>query len=453
MTLPKKARLTPDQENDRVVALAGYMKYAPFFAYYFYDQLEEYPTLDIDTAATDGRRIFINPEYMATLKPLERVFVLCHETYHSIYKHPTRMKYYHENGLMGQPFDPQLYNRCADYIINADLITNQIGTCNSEWLYDPNVKGDELVEDLYRMRYKGQPGGSGTIVQEPPSGSQPSNQPSQTSSPSPAERPQGTTFGEAGRRTYSKPDARAAARGGGFDDVLEPQIDPSTGKDDLPSEMEFKEAISRAADAAERSQGSIPGSMKRLIKETLEPQISWREHVRMLVTGKIGSRGETWARPNRRRLALSSVGRGLPVYMPGRNKYGADLVTVVIDNSGSINDRMLSTFFAELSGVISDCRPKRVMVIFCDYVIQKVVEASSLDELAGVRAKGSPGGGGTSFIPPFEHLENIGLKPDTLVYLTDGYGVFPKETPPFPVVWALTTDVKAPWGDVVKVKI
>jgi hypothetical protein len=367
------------------------------------------------------------------------------------------MKYYHENGLEGNPFDPQLYNRCADYIINADLITNQIGVCNSEWLYDPLVKGDELVEDLYRERYVAQPDGAEPFFEREPdgvSGDAPSgNQSSQNPSRSLSEAPGGTTFGESGRKTYTKPDKRATARGGGFDDVLEPQVDEATGKPDLPSEMEYREAIARAADAAERSQGSIPGSMKRLIKETLEPQISWREHIRMLVTGKVGSRGETWSRPNRRRLALSSVGRGLPVYLPGRNKYGADLVTVVIDNSGSISDKMLSVFFGEMTGILADCRPRRVQLMFCDAQIQKNVEASSLDELASVRAKGSPGGGGTSFRPPFKYLEDERLRPDTLVYLTDGYGPFPEDKPAFPVVWAMTTDVKAPWGDVVRVKV
>jgi predicted metal-dependent peptidase len=439
--LPKKVRLTTDQENDRVVTLAGFMRYAPFFCYYWYDQITEFPTLDIDTAATDGRRIFYNPEYMATLKPLERVFVLAHETEHAIYKHSTRMKFYHEQGCIGDlPYDPAFFNRCADYIINADLITNNIGTCNTEWLFDPIVKGDELVEDLYRERYVLPPQGGGSGDQL-------------GSSPGPAERPQGPTYGEAGRRTYTKPDKRASARGGGFDDVLEPQVDVATGKDDLPSDMEFREAIARAADAAERSQGSIPGSMKRLIQETLEPQISWREHLRLLVTGKIGSRGETWSRPNRRRLALSSVGRGLPVYLPGRNKYGAGLVVVAIDNSGSINERMLSTFFAELSGVINDCRPKRVMVVFCDAAIQKVAEASSLDELASIRAEGAHGGGGTRFEPVFEYLAENNLKPDTAIYFTDMYGSFPKEKPSYSVIWAATTDVKPPFGDVVRVKI
>jgi predicted metal-dependent peptidase len=39
------------------------------------------------------------------------------------------------------------------------------------------------------------------------------------------------------------------------------------------------------------------------------------------------------------------------------------------------------------------------------------------------------------------------------VYLTDGYGAFPDTKPAYPTIWAMTTDEKAPWGDVVRIKV
>ena len=65
----------------------------------------------------------------------------------------------------------------------------------------------------------------------------------------------------------------------------------------------------------------------------------------------------------------------------------------------------------------------------------------------------SKGGGGTDFRPPFEYVEREGITPACLIYLTDGYGPFPQNPPPYPVLWAMTTDVVPPWGEYVKVEV
>jgi predicted metal-dependent peptidase len=462
----RKVVLTPDQERMKVETLAAFMKYAPFFAYYFYDQMVEYPTLDIPTAATDTRRLFFNPVYMATLKPLERAFVYAHEVYHSIYLHPIRMRAYGRAGeLRGLPFDRNLFNQAADYCINADLIDNKIGLCNPTWLYDPQIKGNELPEDVYVKLYRpppppppggtpcddedDQPGRPGGHLGNP--GGQPGN---------PGGRPdiqsnhEPSTYGEhstSGR--YLKPDKEAASNGGRFDDVLEPEIDPATGKPDVPTEMEFKEALARALDAAEKAQGKVPGNIKRIVEEVLNPQIGWREHIRLLVTGKIGMRRETWTRPNRRRVAMQAMSGGPMIILPGRTRYGCELVVCVADNSGSINNKELSVFFGEMAGLLADCNPRTIIVMWVDAELRKVTEVRSAADLAQVRREGSPGGGGTDFRPAFEYLKDKTLRPDAMIYFTDMYGTFPEEKPRFPVIWCATTDAAAPWGEIVRVKI
>lgn len=443
-TLPRKLRLTLEQEEQRVEAIAAFMKYCPFFCYFYFDQLIEWPTDQIPTAATDAKRVFYNPFYFGTLKPLQRAFALAHETYHAIFKHPQRMKFYRDQGhLDGLPFDPELFNIALDYPINADLVDNNLGMIHPDWLYDPDIKADELGEDVYKKLFK-------KLPPPPPSGGG-GQRPGDGGSGGQQQMPPPSTYGQhkgGGRQQ----DQTARAAGGRFDEVLVPATDPATGKDDVPSEMEFKEAIARAVDAAEKSQGKLPGSIRRLVKEILEPQVQWREHIRMLVTGKVGHRGETWARPNRRRLVLSSLGAGLPVYMPGRNRFGADLVVCVVDNSGSVSDLELAAFFGEMTGILADCRPKNVMVIWCDAAVREVAEARNLQELNLVRERGSAGGGGTSFIPPFEYLKKRRIEPDTLVYLTDMMGSFPAPSS-FPTIWCATTDKVGPFGETVRVKV
>lgn len=425
----KPCELTLEQKYAAEVARVGFMSAAPFFAHYFYSEVNEVFTKDIPMAATDGRNLFINPEYLASLKPPERVFVYAHEMEHIISKHPTRMKHYSREGTVrGLDFDAQQMNVAQDYVINAGLMEMGIGMYNPEWLYDRNVSGEDLAEDVYEKRYKKPPEGGGGGGGNSTFGSS----------------------GQSGRGT--KGDATAKANGGGFDQVLPPPTDPVTGKEDLPTESEFKEAIARAA-AAAKAVGKLPGQLQRRIDEILEPQVDWKEHVRMILTGKMGHNRETWDTLNRRYAALGALSaRPMPQF-PGRKGFGADVVAVAIDTSGSIQEKELNAFFSEVGGVIADVKPKKVIIIWCDASINRVDEARSMDELADIRVKGGVGGGGTSFVPPFEYLEKENITPDTFIYLTDLYGSAPAKPPGYPVVWCATTDQKEPWGDVVRIKI
>ena len=416
--------LTPEQKTAAEVARVGFMAACPFLAHYFYSEMKDVPTLDIPTAATDGRNIFFNPEYLLGLKPAERVFVFAHEVYHVIMRHPQRMQHYRSEGqVRGIDWDDHAFNVAADYAINADLLDQGIGMINPSWLYDPKFTGQDLAEDIYEKIW----------TKPPPDGGS----------------KQGKTFGQSGKSSKgAKGDGRADANGGGFDQVLAPPTDPVTGKEDVPDPAEFKEAIARAASAA-KAMGNMPAGFQRIVEEILEPQVDWREHVRMLITGRIGTRSETWERPNRRRLALNP-----PLFMPGRRGYGCDTVVVGVDTSGSIGEKELAAFFAEVGGVLNDVRPKRVVLMSCDAKVHQVEEANSLDELQVLRKKGLKGGGGTSFVPVFEEVEKLGLRPAALIYLTDMLGSFPERAPAYPTIWCSTSSgAQPPWGDLVEIKL
>jgi predicted metal-dependent peptidase len=59
------------------------------------------------------------------------------------------------------------------------------------------------------------------------------------------------------------------------------------------------------------------------------------------------------------------------------------------------------------------------------------------------------GGGGTEFGPCFDWLDEHGILPQTLVFLTDLYGSFPPSPPAYPVLWASTGSQKVPFGQVI----
>ena len=84
-------------------------------------------------------------------------------------------------------------------------------------------------------------------------------------------------------------------------------------------------------------------------------------------------------------------------------------------------------------------------MLYFDAAVQKAetYQAGEPIELAPV------GGGGTDFRPCFGWLEERGIVPQTLVFLTDLCGTFPKEVPQYPVLWASTETRSAPFGEVI----
>ena len=109
---------------------------------------------------------------------------------------------------------------------------------------------------------------------------------------------------------------------------------------------------------------------------------------------------------------------------------------------------------AEMSGILEDVRPKRLVIMWCDAAIGRVDECEDASDLVNIRAKGAPGGGGTSFIPVFDEIASMGLQPEALVYLSDGMGSFPPKEPSYPVIWGnIYPASKYPFGDVVDIPV
>jgi len=95
--------------------------------------------------------------------------------------------------------------------------------------------------------------------------------------------------------------------------------------------------------------------------------------------------------------------------------------------------------------ILEGQRPERVHVLYFDSEVQKVetYEAGQPVHLNPV------GGGGTDFGPCFEWLDDHGILPQTLVFLTDLYGSFPESAPTYPVLWASTGSKNTPFGAVI----
>ncbi len=199
---------------------------------------------------------------------------------------------------------------------------------------------------------------------------------------------------------------------------------------------EWDVAVNQATTVA-RQAGKVPAGLNRTLEGAAEASVDWREMLRRLWSDTIPA-DYSWMRPNRRH-----VWAGL--YLPGVVREGVGDIAIAVDCSGSVNARQLTLFEAEVRSILEGQRPQRVHVLYFDATVHKVetYEAGQPVHLKPV------GGGGTEFGPCFDWLDEHGIWPQTLVFLTDLYGSFPPSAPGYPVLWASTGSQKALFGAVI----
>ncbi len=404
----------PKLPQEVIEARAAMLFKAPFFASIMFERSVVAVTDDtgmwrgmpVPTACTDGRHIVVNPTFFKGLSPSERVFVLCHEVFHLLARHPTRAKYYRSNHLFGQPYDHQLGNIAMDAVINKTLRDGGVGKMPAKGVnltkelaaLGYTLTGTEAWEDVYKVLLD-----NATVVNV------------------------------------------GGASGGNGDPMAGDVADTGTADGEIPSEAEMKASIKSAAEAAAaRSQGKLPGWMKSFIDELLEHQIPWQEKLQNLITTYASPDHYDWSRINRHKVVMPGL------IMPRMTGVTCGHGVISFDTSGSVSDRELQAFLSEAAAILSEVRPEKLTLLWCDAQIDRVDEIDNAEDLLQlVRAEGVPGRGGTSFIPPFEHIQKMDETPVFHIYMTDGYGPFPEEAMAVcPTIWLINNDkVTPPFGE------
>ena len=126
--------------------------------------------------------------------------------------------------------------------------------------------------------------------------------------------------------------------------------------------------------------------------------------------------------PRRLQLDATPTGgtSGPGLICPGITSEGVGEIAIAVDCSGSVSSRQLGLFEAEIRSILAGQRPQLVHVLYFDAAVQKVEVYQ-----AGEPISLSPvGGGGTDFRPCFDWLDEQGIVPQTLVFLTDLAGRF-----------------------------
>jgi predicted metal-dependent peptidase len=106
----------------------------------------------------------------------------------------------------------------------------------------------------------------------------------------------------------------------------------------------------------------MPMGAMRSVEASKAAQVDWRELLRRAWSETIPA-DYSWTRPNRRH-----VWTGL--YLPGVVCEGVGEICIAVDCSGSINERQLGLFEAEIRSILAGQQPRLVHVLYFDTEVQ-----------------------------------------------------------------------------------
>jgi len=200
---------------------------------------------------------------------------------------------------------------------------------------------------------------------------------------------------------------------------------------------EWRVKVAQAAQAA-KMMGKLSATMQRFVDEVLRPKVAWQDVLRRFIE-KVKTDQRTFARPNRRFLS-----QGL--YLPSTTGEMLGEIVIAIDCSGSIGQREINEFSAEVRAVKQDGNPSAMHVVYFDSEVCHYDHFGRDDDV-----KIEPhGGGGTAFSPIFKYLMDKDITPVACVVLTDLCCSDFGDAPEYPVLWVSNYSDNAPWGEVIK---
>jgi predicted metal-dependent peptidase len=362
----------------------------------------------IATMATDGVLLYFNPEFVETLSSAELIGTLAHEVMHPALQHHTR-----RGGR-----NPKRWNMACDYAINPMLLDAGL-TLPKGVLYDARFRGMSAEEIYNRLETEEEQ----SSQDRSDAGSQGGN----------AESGEDPALGSDDTSTPQVPETA-----GGIGQILDAATDDEGSSPVEEQARGWQMAVQQAENVA-RLAGKMPAGAARSLEASKAANVDWRELLRRAWSETIPA-DYSWTRPNRRH-----IWNGL--YLPGVTSEGVGEVAIAVDCSGSIHARQLGLFEAEVRSILAGQQPRLVHVLYFDAEVHRheTYRAGQPIHLTPV------GGGGTDFRPCFRWLEEKGIYPQTMVFLTDLWGTFPEDAPRYPVIWASTGTRPVPFGQVIPI--
>lgn len=364
----------------------------PFFGYLLL-KLKVIENTNISTMRTNGIRLEYAPAFVKSLTDEHVTGVLIHELMHCVFKHPIRG--------MGHIMEISQY--AADYVIN-DYIQNQ----TDFELPQPYLYSDRFQNMSYEEVYK-------ILCDE--CDEQPNPDLSKVSE----------ELGE-----FEPNDG---------DVLVDEEDDSGVSLDDY-----WDTNVQEAANVVKQvTKGGLTPAAELIIKSVKPAQLPWERLLFRFVDANVRN-VTSWKRPNRRFIAQG-------IYLPSKYSDSLESLLVAIDSSCSVNELQFEHMTAEINKILLKVKPKKLTVMQCDSIVQRVETFQPADYPIQMSITGR---GWTQFNPVFEYIEEQQLHPNCMVYFTDLEGDFDFPVPRYPVLWINTSpsnELVAPFGETIRIKI
>ena len=338
----------------------------------------------VPTAATDGRTIFVNPEFWNKLSTAERDGVLLHEVLHAALLHVTRRAGRH----------PEIWNAAADIVINGMI-------AQAGYQLPQGGLRDEFVErlsteEVYEVLLKKQQPPPSVPMRDILDASPEDGAPSQ------------------GRQPGTKQEGAEQKSGA-------PKSGEDSGKEPKEAlEGHWRNALEQAQIAAKTlAAGKMPAGIQREMPSVIAAQLDWRTYLWRYLTQTPTDFQDFDRRFVGQRMYLDSL-TGESVQ-----------VLVCVDTSGSVGDTEMQVFVSEVREILRAYPHLRCELFYADAALYGPYPLKSNSVIPSPH-----GGGGTDFRPFFDHIATHPFLwgKTVAIYLTDGYGSFPERLPKCPVL-------------------
>ncbi|WP_432667021.1 VWA-like domain-containing protein [Wukongibacter baidiensis] len=230
---------------------------------------------------------------------------------------------------------------------------------------------------------------------------------------------------------------------------IHPTWKDSDGIPDDIVEAIIKEAIE---DTINKSKCEVPNEAKAFVDKLMESKTNWKYILRMFVAKHVSyNRYSTFRKTNRRLYDLNNIGFkdryvSKDICLPSFKYQRIPNLVVAIDTSASVGEEELNAFAAEIIKIRKE--QTKVHIVECDAVIQR-----SYDLKRELKPE-FKGRGATDFRPVWRYIQEKKLRPDGIIYLTDGDGQAPINSK-IPTLWTLVPDGQKPcdWGKAIEIDI
>lgn len=314
------------------------------------------------TAATDGKHLYYNVDFVNGLDADEVKFLMAHEVMHVCHDHMSRR---HNR-------EPKLWNIAADHVINLEIVEQGIGkiihragVC--EPCYDNQYEG-LISEEVYELLMKDKEKNMQKVSFDFHISDDMMTDPTGENGPVPITEGQKKMLRE-----------------------------------------EIKQEIIRACKNAGKG---VPGSVSRLVDGLTEPKVNWREMINQEILSTQKS-DYTFMKPAKQSWSCGGI------IIPGMpNDFKSD-ISVAIDTSGSISRQMLKDFLSEVKGIMEQFKDFDLKLWCFDTGIHNFASFTP-DNLDDIDDYEPMGGGGTLFECNWEYMKEEEIVPHKFIMFTDG---------------------------------